>query len=181
MANNMTKTRRVLCIVPVALIACGAVWLFLGIVYPPFRAIYLSLGPKPPTFQGRNMVQWLQILRTNTNSTGDPLSSAHISCDKRSKFVTAEVPLSYDLLMKYDFCGRDGGFDLIVNGRYLPAGCQRATNGNCLLKSYARELNPGTNQVQVAFFISNQSDKDHFLSARSTVTEVIPTEAIPSP
>lgn len=137
---------------------------------------YLLLGPKERTErtnQGHNMSQWLKILGTNTNSTDDPLKIVKITSDDKFGNVEVEVPMAYDLLERYDFLQNKGKFDLSINGRVLSTGCRRATNGNCILGCGANAFTPGTNQVQVQFFITNPSNKDRSLYATGPVAEFV--------
>ena len=134
---------------------------------------YLLLRPKERTNQGHNMSQWLKILGTNTNSTDDPLKIVKITSDDKFGNVEFEVPMAYDLLKRYDFLRNNGRFHLNINGRALSTGCERVTNGNCILKCGANDFAPGTNRVQLEFFISNPSNKDRSLYATGPVTEFV--------
>ena len=136
---------------------------------------YLLLRPKERTNQGHNMSQWLKILGTNTNSTDDPLKIVKITSDDKFGNVEFEVPMAYDLLQQYGFLQNCGKFDLSINGRALSTGCERATNGNCILECGANDFAPGTNQVQVQFFIINPSNKDRSLYAAGPVAKFIST------
>ena len=116
------------------------------------------------------MAKWLQILRANTNSTEDPLKITRITYDKKFEAMAVEVPMSYDLLKKHDFLGRKGKFNLILNGGILLTYCERATNGTCLLGFDKNLLRPGTNQIQVVFYITKM---DNPLIATGPVTEFV--------
>lgn len=161
---HMTKS--VVCIVLAALTACGMV--------------YFLSGRKEPTFQNHNMAQWLGILKTDTDSAGDPLRIGQIIYNNKSRIGAVEVPLSYELVKKYDFCERQGKFDLVINGRYVSTTCWRATNGNCSLAFDQTELNPGTNQIRIWFMINNPSDIDHFLHATGPITRLVSSNAFRS-
>src|SRR5271156_5535236 len=69
---------------------------------------------RKPTYQGRNMVQWLKILKTNSNPTSEPLEIVRIMNGIESDVVGVEVPMSYDLLKKYDFFERNGKLGLMT-------------------------------------------------------------------
>src|SRR5664280_3453265 len=75
----------------------------------------LLLRSKERTSKGHTMAQWLTILRSNTNSTDNPLRIVQIINDDKFGNLEFEVPLSYDLLLKYDFLERNGSSHLIVN------------------------------------------------------------------
>ena len=132
--------------------------------------VVIGCAPKGPTFQGHNMVQWLQILRANTNSTENPLKIVQMIYDNKFEVTTVEVALSYDLLKERDFLGENGKFNLIINGRDLSTNCSRATNGDCLCEFDKNVLNPGTNQIQVAFSIFKM---DQPLYVTGPITEFV--------
>jgi hypothetical protein len=135
--------------------------------------VVIGCGPKERTSQGHTMVQWLKILKSNTNSTDDPLKIVKIINDDKFGNVEFEVPMSYDLLKEHDFLEKNGKFDLSINSRLLSTYCGRATNGNCILGCGINDFTPGTNQVQVEFFISNPSDIDRSLYATGPITEFV--------
>ncbi|MGO8681702.1 MAG: hypothetical protein ACLQU6_12385 [Limisphaerales bacterium] len=132
--------------------------------------VVTGCGPKEPTVQGHNMVQWLQILRANTNSTENPLKLVQMIYDKKFEVISAEVAMAYNLLKEHDFLGENGQFNLIINGRSLSTYCSRATNGDCLCEFDNNVLNPGTNQIQVAFSIFKM---DQPLYATGPITEFV--------
>ena len=124
------------------------------------------------------MVQWLNTLKANTNSSDDPLKIVQIINDDQSGNVEFEVPMSYDLLAAHEILEKDGmekngKFDLIINSRAFSTGCWRATNGNCILGCDANDFTPGTNQVQVEFFIFNPSNMDRILMATGPIAEFV--------
>jgi len=152
-------------IIGIALTACGAA--------------YLLLQPKERTFENRNMAQWLRILSKDPNNSESPLRIVQILQYDGPETYAAEVPLSYDLIKQHDFCERNGKLDLIINGRHVSTSCWLGNNGNCLLPFDKSHLNPGTNQIQVYFFINNPSDIDHFLHAEGPITELISSNSPP--
>lgn len=176
----MSTTRRILFVVCAVLIAYAAVYLLLDGSYPLLRKVYLLLRPKELTFQNRNMVQWLQILKANTNSAEDPLKITQVRYETNIRIGTVESLLSYDSVKKYDFCERHGKFDIIMNGRRLTTTCWRATNGNCLLPFDTTELSSGTNQIQILFTFEPLI-VDTVLQVTGAITQLIASNRIQSP
>jgi hypothetical protein len=137
--------------------------------------LWILYHSRKPTYQGRSMVQWLKILKTNSNPAGEPLKIVHIINRAESDVVTVEVPMSYDLLKKYDFFERNGKLGLMINERGFSTFNARAANGDCLLGFDKNNLNLGTNQIQVEFFIHNSSDRDRPLYAEGPIVEFVIT------
>ena len=158
-----SRKKLVSLIIGFTLIACGVT--------------YLLLRPERPTFENRNMAQWLRILSKDPNNSESPLRIVQIIRYDGPETYAAEVPISYDLIKQHDFCERNGKLDLIINGRQFSTSCWLGTNGNCLLPFDKSRLNPGTNQIQVYFFINNPSDIDHFLHSEGPVTQLISTNS----
>lgn len=138
---------------------------------------FMVLPPKP-TYQGQNMAQWLKKLRTDTNSIDDPLKIIRITKYDKSGNVEFELPLSYDLLKKYDFFERHGKIHLMIGEKALSTYCERATNGNLILGCDINDFTRGTNQVRAVFFIFNPSNKERFLHAESPPAEFVSDKAI---
>lgn len=126
-------------------------------------------GLQRPRHQGRTMEEWFRALRTDTNSTEQPLRIVRVIYNYEPKCDAVEVPLSWDLMRKSglfelipatenEFHHGDalfgGGAKLyvIINGGGRQTGpCWRAADGNSLLALSQRELKPGTNEVEVEF------------------------------
>jgi MFS family permease len=123
-----------------------------------------------PRYQGRTMEEWLRVLRTDGSSTEHPLRVVRVIYSQEAEGDAVEVPLSWGLMQKYglfelappykgqredELIGMHAKFYLFINGHGPETGlCWRATNGNCLLRYHHRLLNPGTNDIQVAFLMS---------------------------
>ena len=174
----MTKMKRLFAICALTLVGGAAVCLLLSALYPVLRRVYDGLGPPHRrTYLNRDMSVWLRILAL-TNSTKEPLQIMQITCDKTSEIARAEVPLSYDLLGKYGFLDdRYAMFHIAVNGNKLTSACWPGTNGDCMLPFDRGVLNPGTNQIQVRFTISNRANAE-FIEATGPVTELVWTNGI---
>ena len=135
--------------------------LFLGtaILCVAGPVLYVLSLPKGPTFQGRNMEQWLRVLRTDGKGTEHPLRIIRVVRSEQSEW-DVEVPLSWDLVHKYSLADTEGAsraygkFRVTVDGYGAHCECWRATNGNCLLRCSSGLLKPGTNELQVSFGIS---------------------------
>lgn len=127
-------------------------------------------GLRQPRCLGRNMAEWLPVLRTDTNRTEPPLRIVRVIYNDEPEYDAVEVPLSWDLMCKnglFDRRPSEPGereaasvraarLTLLMNGRVAErigreAFCWRATNGNCLLRFHHRHLRPGTNEIQVTF------------------------------
>jgi hypothetical protein len=155
------------------------------VVLIAYAAFLFSCRIKEPTFQersrqGHTMSQWLKILRANTNSIDDPLKIVRITRNSKSRYVEIEVPISYDLLIAHDFLDKsgtekNGKFDLVVNSRVLSTGCERSTNGNCILGCDIRDFANGTNQVQVEFFVFNLVGAASAISSTGPITQFVTT------
>lgn len=142
-------------------------------VWAAFQIVFYTKPPVQPTRQGLTISQWLQKLRSNTNSTENPLKIAKITNKRDRDIVEFEVPLSYDLLAKYDFLEGNGRLHLLSGAHTLSTYCERATNGNCILGCDANAFTPGTNQIKVQFFILNPSNIDRSLYATGPVANFV--------
>jgi hypothetical protein len=152
------NTKAVSGIVLLAVIVGVAFWFFLGL-------------PKKPTFQGRTMNQWLNMLKTSHNASNHPLEIIRITTS--SKSCNAEIQLSYDLLKKYDLLEGNGKMDLVVNGQGESTSNTRATNNNLILTCNANDFVRGTNRIRVAFFIHNSLNRDRPLYAEGSITQFV--------
>jgi hypothetical protein len=136
-----------------ALIIC-CVFLTLGLTL--FYSNRKPLKPEP-TNRGRNMTQWLQILKTDTNSMESPLKIIQITEDGEST-LKLELPLAYDLLLTNDFINGEGHLNVLLNRHYgVYLWPVRSTNGNCLFGVSKSDLHSGTNQIRVEFNITDSS------------------------
>ncbi len=125
-------------------------------------------GLQRPRYQGRNLEEWLPVLRTGTNNADHPLRIVRVIYNNESECDAVEVPVSWDLLQKYGLFepetlqkgqredasfSRAGKFSLLINGHRADTSplCWRAANGNCLLRYFHRSLKPGTNEIAVEF------------------------------
>lgn len=134
--------------------------------------------PKKPAYQNRTMDEWLQILKADTNSPGNPLRIAQISYDNKWQTVIVEVPLSYDLLKDCDFFEKNGKLGLAIGDRGLSTFCERATNGNCLLGFDENNIHFGTNHIRAEFFISNPLNLDRPLHAEGPIAQLVSSNSI---
>jgi hypothetical protein len=152
---------------------------FLGIAAAAtlcIAGVNLYLQGRGPTFEGRNMAEWLRVLRTGTNSTEHPLRIVRLICDDAPHCDAVEVPTSWDLVHKYGLARTDdsshhyGMFTLLVNGVYFRViECRRATNGNCLLRFSTPY--PRTNDITV--FLQFGDGEYRMLEATGPCTRVV--------
>jgi hypothetical protein len=126
-------------------------------------------GLQRPRYQGRTLAEWFQVLRTDTNSTQQPLRIVRVIYNYEPECDAVEVPFSWDLMLKSGlselvpatenefhhgdalFGGPANLFVIINGGGRQTSPCWRAANGDCLLALSQRELKPGTNEVEVEF------------------------------
>lgn len=146
----------------VVLVASGLTW-------------SLLFSPKELTYQGRTMHQWLQILKSDSNTIDSPLRILGIIKFDGEQVYGVEVPMSYDRLMEHDFLQMSGKFTLIVNGRVRIPHCAPATNGNCVLEFGEDDLRYGSNQIQARFDIFIM---DRLFFATGPETELVSTNLL---
>ena len=133
---------------------------------------YLGLDFRERTVAGKNVNQWLQMLRANTNATDNPLKITDIHFVREANYFYVKVPLAYDSLMKHDFFEGNNRLKLVVNGKrtgYLQFISD--TDGSCILLLSPDNLLPGTNQIQADFFMSNPNAMEHWLEMDGPITE----------
>jgi hypothetical protein len=165
-----------------------ATWLlwFLGILAAAvlcFGGAALYFQRAGPTFGGRNMEQWLRVLRTDGNSTEHPLRIVRVIYNDAPDCDAVEVPLSWDLVHRYGLVRTDsssqyhGMFSLRVNGTWFwVRECRRATNGNCLL----RFSSPADPSCDIAVFLEI-SRLYNFLRATGPRTRYVRDDITMSP
>ena len=78
------------------------------------------------------MQQWLRLLALEPGRSGSPLDITRVHVDTHLQTLTVEVPLSYDLLRKYNILGDGGQIRLLIDGYLAPVLPLRGTNGSCL-------------------------------------------------
>lgn len=155
--------------------------LFVGVVVlvlipvSGFFFLRSSRGFREPTYQGRNIGQWVEALAADRTDPQNALNIKRILIDEETETVRFETPLSYDLVAKHDFLTGDGRLRLCIDGNLLSSFCERGTNGNCLLYWDKRGIPPGLHQVQVCFFIVNESNKCRMLSTKGAVSSFVLT------
>jgi hypothetical protein len=137
--------------------------------------LYLRFKYPEPTNQGRNIIQWLQILRADANAVDSPLNIISISNNGAAGFVAVEVPLLYNLLEKNGFLAGNGKLGFVVNDKNISTYSERALNGNCKMKSELNNFVLGTNRLQVEIVISNPLNTDRPLHAIGPIAELVIT------
>jgi hypothetical protein len=130
------------------------------------------------TFQKHTMHQWLKVLRVDSGPDENALRIVRITDSPDSGALNVEVALSYDLLIKNDFFGRNGKLDLNVNGLGYSPVKKRGANGDCLLEVERSMLNSGTNDIRLVFLIFNPADRDRPLYAEGPARQVVVNQTI---
>jgi hypothetical protein len=153
-----------------------------------FSAAGLYLQRRGPTFEGRNMEQWLRVLRTDANSTEHPLRIVRVVYNDAPHCDAVEVPLSWDLVNRHGLARTDssspyhGEFSLRANGVWFRViECRRATNGNCLLRFFSPA--DRTCDIAVVFQISRlynflEATGPHTRYVRNDITSMSPTNGL---
>jgi hypothetical protein len=152
----------------------GAV--FIGGVY--FSSVYFGASrPVYMTVHGLNEAQWLQLLKSNTNSLNNPLQILKIekaTVENSYDYFDVEVPLLYNALIRHDFFEGNCSIKIFINkkdnGR-IPF--VRSINGNCNLLLFKKDLCAGTNLIQVGLWISDAGEKGRRLELVGPITEFI--------
>ncbi len=141
-------------------------------------------GLQRPRAHGRDLAEWLPVLRTDTDRTQDPLRIVRVIPDDEPECDAVEIALSWDLMETNDLIHaepldeggrqvahfRSAQLHLSINGGAVTDPlCWRADNGNCLLRYHHRYLNLGTNELKVRF---NLYAGDSRLSATGPPTKL---------
>lgn len=137
---------------------------------------YVKLRPK--RLKDPAMAKWLQYFQVDVKTRTHPFKILRIVEGKEPKEFSAEIPFSYDFLMKERWGSleaRRGKFALVVNGDTVSSDWDRGTNGNCIFRFDASDLAPGTNQVRLDILVNNRFNIHGWILAKGPSTELVIT------